>query len=110
MFSKAFPVVEIPKDKEGYCKSFSVNQEEEYRQFLDEYGFVVVDNVLSPEEVDETVKSVWDFLENTKFKAYVDGVEPKVNGRILTSKRSTETIQEPGKTIIGQMPSGTKVS
>ena len=72
------PRVEIPKDKEDprYVKSFSVDEEKDLKevnfshkvhvimkQFFDEYGFVVVRDVLSKDECDATVEDIWNYLE-----------------------------------------------
>jgi hypothetical protein len=41
----------IPKDDENYTKCFYANQGEEIQQFFWEFGFAVVRDVLSVEEV-----------------------------------------------------------
>lgn len=41
----------VPKDTENYSQSFSADQAEEIQKFFWEYGFVVVRDVLSADEV-----------------------------------------------------------
>eukprot|EP01121_Diplochlamys_sp_Union-15-3_P010797 TRINITY_DN3068_c0_g1_i3.p1 TRINITY_DN3068_c0_g1~~TRINITY_DN3068_c0_g1_i3.p1 ORF type:complete len:158 (+),score=35.26 TRINITY_DN3068_c0_g1_i3:212-685(+) len=59
-----FPVLKIPLDVEGYCLSFSLEQEKDYLQFFDEFGFVIINDILTPTEVEETVAEIWDYLES----------------------------------------------
>jgi hypothetical protein len=55
---------EIPMDDEGkFCKSFASDQVEEYKQFLKEYGYVVIRDVLTSEESKATIDDVWDYIE-----------------------------------------------
>jgi len=58
-----FPKKQLPIDSEGYCKSFSLDEEQELLSFFDEFGFVVINNVLTKEEVEKTIIEIWDALE-----------------------------------------------
>ena len=54
---------ELPLDDDKYVKSFTVDQKEQYKQFFDEYGVVVIRDILTKEECEKSVEEVWDFLE-----------------------------------------------
>ena len=43
----------------NFCKSFSVDQQEEYVAFFKKYGFVVIKDVLTPEEIKLTQEEIW---------------------------------------------------
>lgn len=43
---------QAPKDEEGFILSFTLKQEEEYLDFFETYGFVVVKDILT--EVEQT--------------------------------------------------------
>jgi len=66
-----FEPVELPRDEEGFIQSFGVDQEKEFVQFFKSYGFVVVNNILSPEDIEETVTEVWKEIKRMS----VDNVE-----------------------------------
>jgi hypothetical protein len=38
---------QVPRDEENFCKSFQLDQVEHIRNFFEQFGFVVIDNVLS---------------------------------------------------------------
>jgi hypothetical protein len=61
---KTYPVLEIPTDNEGFCKSFDLNQEKEILEFFEEFGFVVINNIITKDGIDATINEVWDFLES----------------------------------------------
>jgi hypothetical protein len=42
-----FPSYTIPRDSEGYVVSFSLDEKEAFINFFDEFGFVVVKDVLT---------------------------------------------------------------
>jgi len=50
---------EMPIDKEGYIESFTSNQTEEIKNFFDEYGVVVIRDLLDQEEIERTKDEVW---------------------------------------------------
>jgi len=58
-----FPRIALPKDSSGYIQSFSIDNEEEYKKFFIKHGFVVIDGILSTEEVSNTVTEIWNQLE-----------------------------------------------
>jgi len=62
----AFPVVEVPRDKDGFIQSFTIDDEENYLQFFNKFGFVVIDNVLEKNEIDTTILEVWETLEKAE--------------------------------------------
>eukprot|EP01126_Amoeba_proteus_P040742 TRINITY_DN4362_c0_g1_i5.p1 TRINITY_DN4362_c0_g1~~TRINITY_DN4362_c0_g1_i5.p1 ORF type:complete len:199 (-),score=45.71 TRINITY_DN4362_c0_g1_i5:613-1209(-) len=45
-----------------YFQSFSIDDKESYLQHFHEFGFVVVDNVLSSDECSASVGEVWNYL------------------------------------------------
>jgi hypothetical protein len=59
-----FSQVEVPRDPNDpeYCLSFTKDQKEEYKKFFDEYGFVVIRDVLSREQIDATLEEVWNII------------------------------------------------
>ena len=65
------PFLEVPYDTDEnedhgyfYTKSFSLQGEEDSLvEFFDKYGFVIVREVLSPEECEATVTDIWNVLE-----------------------------------------------
>jgi len=59
-----YPVVPVPYDEEGYIKSFNIDEEDEYMNFFNEFGFVVIDNIIDQESVKATINEIWDDLES----------------------------------------------
>eukprot|EP01091_Cochliopodium_minus_P006810 TRINITY_DN16789_c0_g1_i1.p1 TRINITY_DN16789_c0_g1~~TRINITY_DN16789_c0_g1_i1.p1 ORF type:complete len:430 (+),score=124.27 TRINITY_DN16789_c0_g1_i1:175-1464(+) len=55
--------LEVPKDEEGYVVAFEVSQGDEIKEFFDKYGVVVVKNVVTEEDCNNSVEEFWDFLE-----------------------------------------------
>lgn len=53
----------MPNENENGVKSFSIHETEEMIQFFDQYGFVVVDNILDSQECDRSMDEVWDYIE-----------------------------------------------
>lgn len=64
---KEFPFVPLPKDSDGFAVSFSVDDEAGFKKFFDEYGFVVVDGVLSEEECNASIEEIWQELEGEEW-------------------------------------------
>eukprot|EP01102_Stenamoeba_stenopodia_P014460 TRINITY_DN4804_c0_g1_i1.p1 TRINITY_DN4804_c0_g1~~TRINITY_DN4804_c0_g1_i1.p1 ORF type:complete len:378 (-),score=72.37 TRINITY_DN4804_c0_g1_i1:232-1365(-) len=63
---KQVPFLEVPRDPEDYryVQSFALDDEPAaIRQFFDEFGFVVVRDVLSQAEAEATVSDLWRILE-----------------------------------------------
>lgn len=67
----------VPRDEEDprYIKSFTVDQDKEILDFFKTFGFVVVRNVLSKEDCQNTVDEMFSILEtNTKKKFKRDDI------------------------------------
>jgi hypothetical protein len=65
-----FQPLAIPRDSEGYVKSFTLSSydgpgAEEARAFFKQYGFVVVANVFTPEQCATTISDIWDVIESS---------------------------------------------
>ncbi len=63
----------IPRDSEGYVKSFTLSsydcpEAKEARAFFQEYGFVVIANVFTPEQCEETISDIWNVIESSVSK------------------------------------------
>jgi len=63
-WSNKLPV--IPKDEEGFVQSFLPSEIKEFKDFFDEFGFVVIRDVLSKVEVEASIQEIWDQIENSK--------------------------------------------
>ena len=50
---------EVPLDNDGLCKSFATTDTAAITSFMDKYGFVVIQNVLSSEACDATMSEFW---------------------------------------------------
>jgi len=48
-------------DEEGFVQSFSFEDENEILNFWKQYGFVVVKNVITEEDVNNTIEEIWKF-------------------------------------------------
>ncbi|KAN0033505.1 hypothetical protein ACTA71_007192 [Dictyostelium dimigraforme] len=66
------PIYEVQKDVEGYITSFSVEQQIEYTEFFNKFGFVVIRDVLSKSECQKTIDDIWDYIESFKWASYHD--------------------------------------
>lgn len=57
----------VPRDKKDdrYIMSFPLEQEDEIRRFFDDFGFVVIENVLSPGDCQECLDDLFGMLERT---------------------------------------------
>ncbi|XP_065179466.1 putative phytanoyl-CoA dioxygenase [Sycon ciliatum] len=64
------PKVDIPLDEDDtrYVKSFSIDQKEEFQSFFEEYGFVVIRDVLSRDECEASVDDIWKYLEGRGYR------------------------------------------
>lgn len=50
-------------DSDGYTKSFSIEETDALLQFFEEYGFVVVRNVIDSEsQIEDTIDEIWNIL------------------------------------------------
>jgi hypothetical protein len=59
----------IPKDSEGFVKSFTLSsydcpEAQEARAFFEQFGFVVFANVFTPEQCATTISDIWDVIES----------------------------------------------
>lgn len=61
---------DVPRDEEGYIKSYALSEIEEIRQSLNKYGFVVVRDILSPQECEETIEDIWNFIKNVEIATF----------------------------------------
>ncbi|CAF1284528.1 unnamed protein product [Rotaria magnacalcarata] len=60
-------------DSNGYTQSFSIEETAELLQFFEEYGFVVVRNIIESEsQIEETIDEIWSLLRvlNPKIDKY----------------------------------------
>eukprot|EP00731_Ephydatia_muelleri_P006990 Em0003g1238a len=72
--------VDMPMDPEEPCYSlsFSKDQVNEYREFFDKYGYVVVQDVLSSDQCLATIDDMWSYIE-TKGYNWVKRDEEIIN-------------------------------
>ena len=70
-----------PRDSEGFTVSFDLEQEKEIHDFYDKYGFVVIKDVLSKEELKSTEDDIWDTL--SKMNEYIKKDDPFTWGKCL---------------------------
>ena len=54
----------LDEEDPNYIKSFSVDEEEEYYQFFKECGFVVIRDIIPPEDCDATVDEIWKYISS----------------------------------------------
>jgi ectoine hydroxylase-related dioxygenase (phytanoyl-CoA dioxygenase family) len=59
----SFPLCKVPIDSEGFVQSFSLSQREDYTRFFHEYGFVVVNNILSDQEISASIDGIWKCMQ-----------------------------------------------
>ena len=57
-------------ETDKYTKSFKYTQKEEYKHFFNEYGFVVIDNILTKDQCSDSIDDMWNYIE--KFTKTVD--------------------------------------
>jgi hypothetical protein len=74
----------IPREEKdsAFVISFSVSEKKESKEFFEKFGFVIIRDVLSKEEVSKTLKEIWEILE---FKADSSGT--------VTRKKSFENMK-----------------
>lgn len=53
----------LPRDSNGFIKTFTSNQELEIINFFDKYGVVVIENVLNEKEIQDSIDAIWDHQE-----------------------------------------------
>lgn len=69
IFENMFQPPVIPRDSEGYVKSFLIDdlnsiEAKEARAFFEEYGFVVIANVFTSVQCKETISDIWNVIES----------------------------------------------
>ncbi|CAF3489343.1 unnamed protein product [Rotaria socialis] len=67
--SSQFQPLVIPKDSDGFVKSFTLSsyncpEASKARAFFQEYGFVVIANVYTPEQCNDTISDIWNVIES----------------------------------------------
>ena len=63
--NKEWPIPTVPKDADGFVQSFECDDVANYMKFFDDYGFVVINNVLTTQEIQSNIEEIWDELEKT---------------------------------------------
>eukprot|EP01089_Gocevia_fonbrunei_P020695 TRINITY_DN7773_c0_g1_i1.p1 TRINITY_DN7773_c0_g1~~TRINITY_DN7773_c0_g1_i1.p1 ORF type:complete len:370 (+),score=80.55 TRINITY_DN7773_c0_g1_i1:124-1233(+) len=61
---KKFQVENAPLDSEGYVESFNVEDEESWMTFFNKFGFVVIKEILSTEEIEKSIDDIWNLVES----------------------------------------------
>ncbi|CAF1550603.1 unnamed protein product [Didymodactylos carnosus] len=94
-----FQSLPVPRDSQGFVKSFTLSscdcpEAREARAFFDQFGFVVVANVFTPEQCANTISDIWDIIES-----YVG--EPVRNDETLWSHKLWRSTGIPEEGIIG---------
>lgn len=70
-----------PVDSEGYVQSFGIEETEKYIEFFNEYGFVVISNILSSSQCQATVDEVWrDVMKSPSFEEPINREDPSTWG------------------------------
>ncbi|CAF2139798.1 unnamed protein product [Rotaria magnacalcarata] len=64
-----FTPILIPRDADGFVKSFTFSiynspEGSEACAFFQEYGFVVISNVFTPEQCTDTISDIWNVIES----------------------------------------------
>jgi hypothetical protein len=64
-----FKPLSVPRDSEGFVKSFTLSsydcpEAREAREFFEQFGFVVVANVFTPEQCASTISDIWNVIES----------------------------------------------
>ncbi|CAF1599993.1 unnamed protein product [Rotaria magnacalcarata] len=59
----------LPRDSDGFVKSFTLSsyncpEASAARTFFEEYGFVVIANVYTPEQCNDTISDIWNVIES----------------------------------------------
>ena len=59
-----FPYIEVPYDDEDprFLKNFSLLEAAEINEFFRTYGFVVIRDILTPEECEQAIEDIWTYL------------------------------------------------
>jgi hypothetical protein len=59
----------VPRDAEGFVKGFTLSnyncpEAHEARTFFEQFGFVVIANVFTPEQCADTISDIWNVIES----------------------------------------------
>lgn len=57
-----YELLDLPKDEEGFCKAFALEEEQEILNFFKKYGVVVVKDILTEVECTNTEDEIWEFI------------------------------------------------
>lgn len=57
------PMYNVPYDSDGYVESFLITQEDEIKEFFNQFGFVVVRDAITPQDCTDTIDEIWTMLE-----------------------------------------------
>lgn len=72
---KKWELPSIPKDSDGFVKSFASDDVEGFQTFFNDFGFVVIKQIITKSDVDNTLREIWDEIEGKN----------NVNARPLTT-------------------------
>lgn len=64
---KKWDLPTVPKDTEGYVIAFDCNQVQDFLKFFDEFGFVVIKNVLNENQIKNTIDEIWTEIEGSPY-------------------------------------------
>lgn len=113
-----FQYTELPRDEQDcrFIKSFEVGESTEILQFFEEYGFVVIRNVLTPDECSQTIMEMFDHVKKScpsfdpndkstwsewKSESFgMSGKEPLFTPQILRN-RQNEKVYQSFSTMLG---------
>ncbi len=45
-------------------QTFKPEQRKEYKEFFEKYGFVVVEDVISPEDCKNSIEEIWEIIQH----------------------------------------------
>lgn len=51
---------QIPIDADGFVTSFHLDEEENIKRFFEEYGVVVIKNVIQEDQIERTIDEIWN--------------------------------------------------
>eukprot|EP01112_Ceratiomyxa_fruticulosa_P021297 TRINITY_DN7437_c0_g2_i1.p1 TRINITY_DN7437_c0_g2~~TRINITY_DN7437_c0_g2_i1.p1 ORF type:complete len:379 (-),score=87.38 TRINITY_DN7437_c0_g2_i1:186-1322(-) len=66
------PVYQVPRDEQdpAFVLSFKIDDEKGIKEFFTQFGFVVVRDVLTKGECEDTINDIWEYIEQRKFTSY----------------------------------------
>ena len=51
-------------DSEGYLKNFAIEEENEIMNFFNEYGLVIIRDVIDSNQIERTINEIWESPTN----------------------------------------------